>query len=435
MAVGGRVRRSRKRRTRAGRRGPDRPNQDSILPTTSTTESAAPVAQQSLIHPGTVREAARLAARQTELRLLGDLAAPATVEGLLPYLELHSPALSAHTLVQSAQDARFQVPRGLLRDVFDRFCRELETPAARPSTLIVVAHQDDETIGAGAQLCRLQDAVVLHVTDGAPQNAEVAKRYGFASIEDYAYARRAEAVDALALAGLTPDRVICLGLHDGELPHYLVELAHTIADYIDVVRPEVVLTHPYEGGHTDHDAIAFAVHLACGVLRRDGVIPPVVLELTSYHNRNGERAVFEFLPSPDVPEVHTLHLQGELRELKERMYDCFRTQQECLSQFPVSVERFRPAPRYNFERPPHDGLLDYERLSRRMSGEEWLRHAERALQQLRTRRHGRVSLCGVASIPTESSPISESGATTRFLRADAGADVAPAELLTRTRRE
>lgn len=36
--------------------------------------------------------------------------------------------------------------------------------------LIVVAHPDDETIGFGAQLCRLRDALLLHVTDGAPRD-------------------------------------------------------------------------------------------------------------------------------------------------------------------------------------------------------------------------------------------------------------------------
>jgi len=36
------------------------------------------------------------------------------------------------------------------------------------SVLVVVAHPDDETIGAGAMLASLDDVHVVHLTDGAP---------------------------------------------------------------------------------------------------------------------------------------------------------------------------------------------------------------------------------------------------------------------------
>ncbi len=36
--------------------------------------------------------------------------------------------------------------------------------------MIVVAHPDDETIGLGAQLRRFEDALLVHVTDGAPRD-------------------------------------------------------------------------------------------------------------------------------------------------------------------------------------------------------------------------------------------------------------------------
>ncbi|MEO5568891.1 MAG: hypothetical protein ABIR92_10385, partial [Gemmatimonadaceae bacterium] len=57
-----------------------------------------------------------------------------------------------------------------------------------------------------------------------------------------------------------------------------------------------MLTHPYEGGHSDHDSTAFAVHLATGMLLREGRRAPIILELTSYHNYGGARRLFSFLP-------------------------------------------------------------------------------------------------------------------------------------------
>jgi N-acetylglucosamine malate deacetylase 2 len=158
-----------------------------------------------------------------------------------------------------------------------------------------------------------------------------------------------------------------------------------VAGILDELRPEVVLTHPYEGGHTDHDATAFAVHLACGVLRREGVPAPIVLELTSYHNRGGQRVHADFLPFWTVP-TRRVDLPPEAQVLKARMFRYFTTQQKVLSAFPLNVERFRIAPRYVFTVPPHDGPLDYERYCTTITGAEWRANAEKALHILRAKR-------------------------------------------------
>ena len=63
--------------------------------------------------------------------------------------------------------------------------------------MIVVAHPDDETIGMGAQLCRFDDALLVQVTDGAPRDGHDAAAHGFATLADYAAARRARAGGAL----------------------------------------------------------------------------------------------------------------------------------------------------------------------------------------------------------------------------------------------
>ena len=119
--------------------------------------------------------------------------------------------------------------------------------------------------------------MVVHVTDGAPRDERYAQSKGFATREEYARARRREVASALGHVGITPERIRGLGYVDGEASLQLLELVFDIADLIDEVRPEIVLTHPYEGGHSDHDATAFAVHLACGILRRDKAPAPIVL--------------------------------------------------------------------------------------------------------------------------------------------------------------
>jgi LmbE family N-acetylglucosaminyl deacetylase len=289
-------------------------------------------------------------------------------------------------IVPPDRDARYRPPGEVTSEILERIAQRAAVVEALPSTLTIVAHPDDEAIGAGGLLAGIRDVVVAHVTDGAPRDDRYAQSKGFQTREEYARARRREVVNALSHVGITPDRCRGLGYVDGEASLHLLELVFDIARLIDEVRPEIVLTHPYEGGHSDHDATAFAVQLACGVLRRDKVPTPIVLELTSYHNVSGTRRVFHFLPFIGS-EQRTIHLTDSEKTLKKAMYEEFISQSHVLERFPISIERFRPAPRYLFTQAPHEGQLDYERFCTMITGAEWRKNAEKALETIRTRRH------------------------------------------------
>lgn len=250
-----------------------------------------------------------------------------------------------------------------------------------PSAMVVVAHPDDETVGAGALLGRLQDVTVVHVTDGAPRDLADARSAGFATREAYARARRDERNAALALAHITPDHIHDLGLVDQEASLALVDLALRIATLLRATAPDLLITHPYEGGHPDHDATAFAVHAALALLRRDGEPCPLLLEQTSYFNSGGEMATYRFLPD-STDEPMTLTLSPAERARKQRMLDRYATQRTVLAPFPVEVERFRLAPTYEFTQLPHDGVLWYEIFSWGMTGDRFARLAREALRAL-----------------------------------------------------
>ena len=288
-------------------------------------------------------------------------------------------------VLHAGKRSRFKIGRDSAERALERLVADTNVMVEPPRVLLIVAHPDDEAIGAGVLLAGLPDAVVVHVTDGAPRDNRAARRRGFASRDAYAEARRAEVIDALRLVGIEESRIQCLGLMDGEATLRLVELCHRIIDLLIEHDPEIVLTHPYEGGHTDHDSTAFAVHLACGILRREGVPAPVILEFTSYHNRNGRRVRSQFLPRKNLPQ-RDLQLTPDEQLLKIRMFEQFVSQRECLSAFPVTAERFRVAPRYTFTAPPHEGELDYERYCAAICGQEWRARAGAALDMLRTRR-------------------------------------------------
>jgi LmbE family N-acetylglucosaminyl deacetylase len=286
--------------------------------------------------------------------------------------------------IRGPQEARHVSSRARVRALLDRLCG-LDPSLSPPRTTVIVAHPDDEAIGAGARLRALPDAVIVHVTDGAPRDPAYARRKGFPSREAYARSRQNELTAALAMLGVPRERTHCLDIVDGEAADRLVEITYRLADLLDRLRPDVAVTHPYEGGHTDHDATAFAVHLACGVLRREGASAPIVLELTSYHMYGGRRRLGEFLPFPEVEE-RTLTLEPDTQHLKQEMYDCFASQQQCLAPFPRDREKFRVAPRYVFTDPPHPGRLLYEHVSPEFNGARWRESARHALERLRSRR-------------------------------------------------
>lgn len=248
--------------------------------------------------------------------------------------------------------------------------------------VVFAAHPDDETVGASSLLARLREVTVVHVTDGAPRDRRWWGAPGLASREAYARVRREELRRALALAGIGPERTRGLDLVDQEASHDLAGLAIRVAGVLRDERPRWVLTHPYEGGHPDHDAAAFAVQSALLLLRTEGAALPERVEFTSYHARGGGMATGAFLPSEGAEEVAITLTQREC-ERRERMLSCFATQRETLAQFPAGAERYRVAPEYDFTRPPHPGTLHYECFGWGCTGEEWRAHAREALRALR----------------------------------------------------
>jgi N-acetylglucosamine malate deacetylase 2 len=244
--------------------------------------------------------------------------------------------------------------------------------------VVVAAHPDDETIGLGAQLRRLEDTLLVHVTDGAPRDGHDAAAYGFPTLADYAAARRRELAAALTEGGADHLRTLCLGIVDQEAMHHLASLARHLRELFLQERPQAVVTHAYEGGHPDHDATAFAVHAACRLLAE----PPAILEMALYHRREGRLVSGEFLPSTAHEPPATIELNEEEVERKQRMIDCFTTQRWLLSQLDSGVERLRIAPGYDFRTAPHPGELHYEMLGWGITGPDWRRQAAAALAEL-----------------------------------------------------
>lgn len=264
----------------------------------------------------------------------------------------------------------------------ERFLAALADPARASlpfRTAIVVAHPDDETIGCGAQLPRFADVTIIHVTDGAPRNGVDAAALGFAGPAEYREARRRELEEAMAIAGIPPERLVSLAWPDQEASFHLAEIATDLAGRL--ADAEIVLTHAYEGGHPDHDSAAFAAHAACARLARRGSSPAIV-EVPLYRLGEEDWAVQAFIAAPGVRET-VVELGPDEAKLKQAMFAAFVSQGHVLPRFTLEREAFRLAPCYDFRRLPNDGALLYERLNWGMVGQRWLELARTALAELR----------------------------------------------------
>ncbi|HEY0832520.1 MAG TPA: PIG-L family deacetylase, partial [Azospirillum sp.] len=220
--------------------------------------------------------------------------------------------------------------------------------------------------GAGEGL----EVHLIHLTDGAPRDGRDAAATGCAGWRAYAGLRRGELRAALAAAGFPMERAESFDLPDQQAAEHLEALARRLADRFAALAPDAVLTHPYEGGHPDHDAAAFAVRAACALLARNGNRPPSLVEMASYHNATGTMTAQDFLPCAACP-ARTVTLGAGLRAAKRRMLAAHASQAAVLSVFGVEAERFRAAAPADFTRPPHAGPLQYEAWGFAMDGARW----------------------------------------------------------------
>jgi len=250
-------------------------------------------------------------------------------------------------------------------------------------TLLLVAHPDDESISCGALLQRIREPIVVYATDGGPNDEYFWGRYG--SRERYVEIRRAEAVAACGAVGVPPERVLWLAdetgrqFQDQHLFRNLVAAAEALRRIAAAHKPDVLLTLAYEGGHPDHDS--------CNFLGRriadEFAIP--AWEAPLYFRRGGDNILLQEFHSTNGTEIEFIPTAEELRR-KRAMCEAYVSQKGVVQIFENNLrETFRPMASYDYSRPPHEGVLNYEAWQWPIKGQqvadkfqEYLQAAHRA---------------------------------------------------------
>ncbi len=230
---------------------------------------------------------------------------------------------------------------------------------------VILAHPDDETIGCGALLSRLQNVTVIIVTDGAPRNERDAREFGFPARVAYAKRRAEELRSALCIAGVCDRQVVQLGFVDQEVCRSLVLLSRRLASFFRAKGIAAVLTHAFEGGHPDHDGTAFCVHMAGQLLLARA---PDLVEMPYYHCGPNGMQTQRFCDGED--EV-VIALSLKERKAKIRMLEAHASQAKTLRAFSPIFERFRSAKHYDFKHLPNGGRTLYENYDWGLRPQEW----------------------------------------------------------------
>ena len=146
--------------------------------------------------------------------------------------------------------------------------KELKNEISTPKkALVIVAHQDDETIGCGGTLYKWAkngcEIDVIFVTDGQT-GIDQRDLYDNKSIKGTRMEEAKMAADVLQLSQIETLNVPCQRVDDKSQ-----DLFHTLIKKIRLFKPEIILTHSSIDKHRDHKAVSRLVKEASWKSKED----------------------------------------------------------------------------------------------------------------------------------------------------------------------
>jgi len=247
--------------------------------------------------------------------------------------------------------------------------------------LVLVAHADDESVGYGALLQKMREAVVVIATDCAPRDEYFWGRFG--SREKYALVRKDEARRAMELAKV--HELVWLAeeharLEDQRLFLNLALAYEQLQGLVERVKPEAIATLAYEGGHPDHDSCSVLGWKLGGKFglpvweaplysrEYDDALVGGAMDGDSKFAGKGKMRLQRFIREND--EQVAVEIGGEEWKVKRAMCEQYSSQGDFLQTFDAEREVVRPQVNYMYEQAPHAGPTNYEQWQWWMSARD-----------------------------------------------------------------
>jgi LmbE family N-acetylglucosaminyl deacetylase len=219
--------------------------------------------------------------------------------------------------------------------------------------LVLAPHPDDEVVGACAAIGRAKAAddrvFCLYLTTGVPAPEVLwrwqRKRHPGMVIRRTDEARLAAKLLDIGFIAVAPWATRTLKDH--------WESARTlIAETVKAEKIDALWAPAFEGAHQDHDvanalASTFREHLS-------------VSEFAEYNLAGGRVHSQEFVATNGTETI--LQLTPNEQRMKRRALALYASEQRNLGHIGVEREAFRPLPRQNYSRPPHEGRLFWQRF-------------------------------------------------------------------------
>ncbi len=244
--------------------------------------------------------------------------------------------------------------------------------------LVLVAHADDESVGYGALLQKMREAVVVIATDCSPRDQYFWGRFG--SRERYGEVRRDEARRAMELAKVR--ELVWLAeensrLEDQRLFLNLAAAYEQLQRLVKRVKPEAIATLAYEGGHPDHDSCSvlgwklgqeFGLPVWEAPLYSREYEDELAGGADSKLGGKGKMRLQRFICENDGQVM--VEIGAEESEVKRAMCAQYASQGDFLQTFDAGREVVRPQVKYMYERAPHEGPTNYEQWQWWMSARD-----------------------------------------------------------------
>ncbi|MBL8703376.1 MAG: PIG-L family deacetylase [Rhodospirillales bacterium] len=219
--------------------------------------------------------------------------------------------------------------------------------------LLLSPHPDDEIVGAGAAIGRAQAqgsrVLVAFLTTGVPDISVLWpwQRGGHAA---WVGRRRAEAENAARALGFSV--ALMQDIPTRQLKSHLAATRAALLDIVEREHVDTIWVPAYEGAHQDHDAANF---LAWTLRDRADV-----WEFAEYTNQGGRARSQEF-PCAAGNEVALALTPAEV-SAKRAALAAYPSEQGNLKHIEAGREVFRPLAGYDYAKPPHPGVLFYQRF-------------------------------------------------------------------------